>query len=99
MQRAVPGQHLTSWLTCWCLQIRDVKDIAGSVKQSIKDLGIDALNLCLLPASGSMDIIRVSLGLQGSYWSHTDQCCKLYLPVGDNVLADCHAGCFINIAF
>lgn len=43
------------WITS---TIRDVKDIAGSVKQTIKDLDIDALNLCLLPASGSMDIIR-----------------------------------------
>ena len=44
---------------CNFLQIRDVKDIAGSVKQTLKDLDVDSLNLCLLPASGSMDLIRV----------------------------------------
>lgn len=61
-----------------CMQIRDVKDIAGSVKQTIKDLDIDALNLCLLPASGSMDIIRVS------HVSHA--CCMLTSAATMNVL-------------
>lgn len=41
------------------LQVRDLKNIDGSVKQTLKDLNLETLNLLLLPASGSMDVIRV----------------------------------------
>jgi predicted oxidoreductase len=42
------------------LQVRNYWDIAGSVRQILKDLALDSLNLLLLPADGSMETIRVS---------------------------------------
>ena len=43
------------------MQVRNYYDIAGSVKQILKDLDVESLNLLLLPADGSMETIRVSL--------------------------------------
>jgi predicted oxidoreductase len=45
------------------LQVRNYWDIAGSVRQILKDLALDSLNLLLLPADGSMETIRVSSAL------------------------------------
>ena len=42
------------------MQVRNYWDIAGSVRQILKDLALDSLNLLLLPADGSMETIRVS---------------------------------------
>lgn len=44
-----------------CMQVRNYYDIPGSVKQILKDLDLESLNLLLLPADGSMETIRVSL--------------------------------------
>ncbi|KAL3143958.1 hypothetical protein ABBQ32_003771 [Trebouxia sp. C0010 RCD-2024] len=43
------------WITA---TVRNYYDIAGSVKQILKDLDLDSLNLLLLPADGSMETIR-----------------------------------------
>ena len=42
------------------MQVRNYYDIAGSVRQILKDLDLSTLNLLLLPADGSMETIRVS---------------------------------------
>ncbi|DBA86335.1 hypothetical protein WJX79_004682 [Trebouxia sp. C0005] len=43
------------WITA---TVRNYWDIAGSVRQILKDLALDSLNLLLLPADGSMETIR-----------------------------------------
>lgn len=58
-----PSLHLSGHLAfkpSACVQVRNYYDIAGSVKQILKDLDLDSLNLLLLPADGSMETIRVS---------------------------------------
>lgn len=49
------------------MQVRNYYDIAGSVRQILKDLDLSTLNLLLLPADGSMETIRVSA-------PHVDSC-------------------------
>lgn len=44
-----------------CMQVRNYYDIPGSVKQILKDLDLESLNLVLLPADGSMETIRVCI--------------------------------------
>lgn len=51
------------WITA---TVRNYYDIAGSVRQILKDLDLSTLNLLLLPADGSMETIRTR-------WEHLEQ--------------------------
>ena len=42
------------------VQVRNYFDVTGSVKQMLKELNLETLNLILLPADGNMDTIAVS---------------------------------------
>ena len=46
------------------MQVRNYFDVTGSVKQILKELALDSLNLILLPADGNMDIIAVSAAVR-----------------------------------
>lgn len=39
--------------------MRNYFDVAGSVRQILKELNLETLNLILLPADGNMDTIQV----------------------------------------
>lgn len=52
------------WITA---TVRNYFDVAGSVKQILKELGLDALNLILLPADGNMETIL-------NRWSKLEEC-------------------------